>query len=280
MGREFRVLSRLNDVFPYCPRPLAYCDDPAVLGEPFYLMERIEGIVLRRDPPDGLSLDSSAARSLCRNLIDVHLELHGIDVDAVGLGDLGKPQGYVSRQVDGWSHRYRNARTEDVPDNETLMTWLAEHQPSDTERGTIIHNDYKFDNVVLRPQDLRIIGVLDWEMATLGDPLMDLGCSLAYWIQADDPQEMQQLRMMPTQLPGMMTRRELVDYYSDRSGTAAGDFHFYYAFGLFRLAVIVQQIYFRFVRGQTRDKRFAGFGQMCSMLSRTALAATRGERSL
>ena len=280
MDREYRILSRLSDVFRYCPRPLAYCDDPLVLGEPFYLMERIEGIVLRRELPPGLSLDPAAAGKLCRNLIDVHLELHSIDIESAGLRDLGKPQGYIARQVDGWSGRFRNARTEDVPDNEALMDWLKDNQPSDTGRGAIIHNDYKFDNVVLGQHDLGIIGVLDWEMATLGDPLMDLGCSLAYWIQEDDTRAMQQLRMMPTQLPGMMNRRELVDYYSERAGVAAGDFRFYYAFGLFRLAVIVQQIYFRFARGQTRDRRFADFGQMCSLLSGTALAVTRGQRSL
>ena len=280
MGREFRVLSRLHDVFPYCPRPLSYCEDADILGEPFYVMERVEGIILRRDIPPGLALDADAARRLCRNLVDVHLELHAVDPDSAGLADLGKPAGYVSRQVEGWSRRYRNARTEDVPDNEALMEWLADAQPASTSRGAIIHNDYKFDNVVLHPDDLRIIGVLDWEMATLGDPLMDLGCSLAYWIQADDPEALQQLRMMPTHLPGMMTRQEIVDYYGERSGMETGDFRFHYAFGLFRLAVIVQQIYFRFVRGQTHDERFAGFGRMCSLLSGTALAVSRGERNL
>ena len=280
MAREYRFLSRLRTVFPYCPQPLAYCDDPSVLGEPFYLMERMKGIILRRDLPEGMRLSVGQAESLCRNLVDVQLELHGIDIDANGLGDLGKPAGYVQRQVAGWSDRYRAARTDDVPDNEETMAWLAFHLPPESARAAIIHNDFKFDNVVLRPSDLSITGVLDWEMATLGDPLMDLGCSLAYWIQADDPEPMQAIRMMPTHLPGMMTRRQVLDYYLARGGERPNDFRFYSVFGLFRLAVIVQQIYFRYTRGQTRDPRFAAFGKLCGLLSANADAVIRGPRTI
>jgi aminoglycoside phosphotransferase (APT) family kinase protein len=182
--------------------------------------------------------------------------------------------------VEGWSARYRAARTDDVPDNEAIMDWLISRLPPETDRAAIIHNDFKFDNVVLRPSDLAIIGVLDWEMATLGDPLMDLGCSLAYWVQADDPEPVQKLRMMPTHLPGMMTRQQILDHYVEAGGQAPDDFRFYSAFGLFRLAVIVQQIYFRYIRGQTRDSRFAGFGELCSLLSRTAAAVVSGRRSV
>lgn len=280
MGREYRVLTRLRDVFPYCPEPLVFCDDRSVLGEPFYLMERLEGIVLRRDLPAGLSLSPGQAEALCRNLVDVHLELHGVDFRAAGLQDLGRPEGYVTRQVEGWSTRYRAARTDDVPDNEALMNWLASHLPPEAGRAAIIHNDFKFDNVVLRPSDLAIIGVLDWEMATLGDPLMDLGCSLAYWIEADDPAPLQQMRMMPTHLPGMMTRRQILEDYLAASGNELNDFCFYRVFGLFRLAVIVQQIYFRYTRGQTRDPRFAGFGRLCALLSARAEAVTGGNSPL
>jgi aminoglycoside phosphotransferase (APT) family kinase protein len=282
MGREFRVLSSLHAVFPYCPRPLAYCDDASLLGEPFYVMERLEGLILRRDVPAGLNLDEAAARSLCENLLDVHLQLHAIDPAAAGLADLGRPAGYVERQVSGWSSRYRNARTDDVPDNERLMRWLAEHMPPEAGRAAIIHNDYKFDNVVWATTDdgLRIRGVLDWEMATQGDPLMDLGCSLAYWIEADDPPPMLALRMMPTHLPGMLRRREIVRYYLDRAGLDVDDFRFYYVFGLFRLAVIVQQIYYRYTLGQTRDERFASFGRMATVLSGVASAVAAGERNL
>jgi len=280
MGREYRVLSRLCRVFPYCPEPVAFCDESAVLGEPFYLMRRLAGVILRKDLPPGLSLSAERATGLCRNLVDVHLELHRIDYRDAGLEDLGRPEGYAARQVEGWSGRYRNARTDDVPDNEALMEWLDNHRPATPTRCAIIHNDFKFDNVVLDPHDLGIVGVLDWEMATLGDPLMDLGCSLAYWVQADDPGPLQHLRMMPTHLPGMMTRRQILDCYGAGSGLDTGDFRFYYAFGLFRLAVIVQQIYFRFAKGQTKDRRFAGFGHLCTLLSGHADEVIRGSRAI
>jgi len=243
-------------------------------------MQRMTGIILRRDLPEGMQLSAGQAESLCRNLVDVQLELHGIDIEANGLSDLGKPAGYVQRQVAGWSERYRAARTDDVPDNEKTMAWLASHLPPESAKAAIIHNDFKFDNVVLRPSDLSIIGVLDWEMATLGDPLMDLGCSLAYWIQADDPEPMQAIRMMPTHLPGMMTRQQVLDYYLSCGGERPNDFRFYSVFGLFRLAVIVQQIYFRYTRGQTRDPRFAAFGKLCGLLSANADAVIRGQRTI
>jgi aminoglycoside phosphotransferase (APT) family kinase protein len=230
-------------------------------------MERIQGLILRKDPPAELPLSPQDARTLCEHLVDVQVALHHVDVQAAGLGDFGKPEGYVRRQVEGWSERYRKARTEDVPDAEPIMKWLAEHLPPESGRAALIHNDYKFDNVVLDPKNpLDIIGVLDWEMATLGDPLMDLGCSLAYWIEAGDPEEFQMIRMLPTNLPGMMTRRELVDDYARKSGLTIRDFHFYYVFGLFRLAVIAQQIYYRYAKGQTTNKKFAQFGMFVALL--------------
>ncbi|MFU8820289.1 MAG: phosphotransferase family protein [Gammaproteobacteria bacterium] len=274
MGREYRILSRIHEAFPYAPRPVLFCADRDVLGEEFYLMERLQGLILRRDLPAGLSLAPDQAEALCRNLVDVHAELHAVDYEAAGLGELGHPEGYVARQVSGWSDRYRAARTEDVPDNEALMAWLAANRPPEAARAALIHNDYKFDNVVLDRLDGRwcVTGVLDWEMATIGDPLMDLGASLAYWVQADDPPVRQQIRMLPTHQPGMMRRAELVEYYFARTGLAPARFEFYYVYGLFRLAVIVQQIYYRFVLGQTRNPRFAPFGQFCTVLSETAEA--------
>jgi aminoglycoside phosphotransferase (APT) family kinase protein len=279
MGREYRILSRIHEAFPYAPAPVLFCADRAPLGEEFYLMERLQGLILRRDLPPGISLEPAQARALCQNLVDVHAQLHAIDPDAAGLGELGRPEGYIARQVAGWSERYRAARTEDVPDNEALMHWLATNQPLETGRAALIHNDYKFDNVVLGEIDgqWRVTGVLDWEMATIGDPLMDLGASLAYWIQADDPEAMQQIRMLPTHLPGMMRRTELVEYYCERAGIEPLRFEFYYVYGLFRLAVIVQQIYYRFVLGQTKNPRFAPFGRFCSVLSQAAAAVATGE---
>ncbi len=257
MNREYRILSALYPVFPYCPKPLAYTDDESIMGCPFYVMERITGIILRKNLPQGLVLTPSDARTLCENLIDLHHRLHSLDYRAIGLADFGKPEGYVKRQVEGWSRRYRDARTPDVPDFESVMTWLNDNQAPDSGVSGIIHNDYKFDNLVLNPNNpLEIIGILDWEMATLGDPLMDLGCSMAYWVNSSDPEEFKAMRMLPTTLDGMMTRQELVARYAEKSGIPIVDFHFYYCFGLFRLAVIAQQIYYRYYHGQTKDKRF------------------------
>jgi len=281
MGREYRILSRIHDAFPYAPQPVLFCADREVLGEEFYLMERLEGLILRRDLPAGMHLADEQARALCRNLVDVHAELHAIDYEAAGLAELGRPEGYVARQVDGWSSRYRAARTGDVPDNEALMAWLEANRPAEAARAAIIHNDYKLDNVVLAELegDWRITGVLDWEMATIGDPLMDLGASLAYWVQADDPEPLREIRMLPTHLPGMMRRAELVEYYCTRTGLEPGRFEFYYVYGLFRLAVIVQQIYYRFTLGQTKNPRFASFGRFCTTLSDTAEAVASGRNA-
>src|SRR5262249_14132015 len=174
MGREYRVLSRLCEVYPLAPRPYAYCEDDSVLGAPFYVMERRRGVVIRRQLPPGLTLDPPTLRRLCESLIDGLAGLHGLDYQAAGLGDLGKPEGYAERQVSGWAKRYRAAQTEDVPAMEQVGRWLADNLPKESG-AALIHNDYKFDNLLLDANDLaRGIAVLDWEMATVGDPLMDL----------------------------------------------------------------------------------------------------------
>ena len=261
MGREYRVLTRLRRQFPYCPEPVAFCDDRSVLGEPFYLMRRIAGLILRRDLPRGLSLSADRARALCRSLVEVHLELHRVDFIEAGLADLGRPEGYTARQVEGWSNRYRNARTPDVPGNEFLMDWLASSQPPEPGRAAVIHNDFKFDNVVLDPNEpTRIIGLLDWEMSTLGDPLMDLGTFISYWVEKTDDPMMQFFRGGPSDAEGALTREQLVERYSERTGREVKLPHFYYAFGLFKTAVVIQQIYYRYKQGLTNDERFALFG--------------------
>ena len=271
MGREYRVLSALENTYSYCPRTLAYTEDTSIIGCPFYVMERIRGIIVRRDFPRGFDVSPGTIKSLCRTLVQVHHELHSINIDKVGLGDFGKPAGYVERQVSGWSKRYRAARTPDAPDSEDIMAWLLDKMPPDSEAPAIIHNDFKLDNVVIDPGNpVNIIGVLDWEMATLGDPLMDLGCSLAYWVEKNDPAEMQAMRFMPTDVDGALTRKEIVGYYTELSGRAVGYYDFYYCFGLFRLAVIAQQIYYRFYHGQTRDKRFEAFILGVHALDKTA----------
>lgn len=277
MGREYHILNKLQGHFAQAPKPLAHCEDESVIGAEFYVMERLHGIVLRRNLPDGLSYTPEQARTLCENLLDVQVDLHGVDIEAAGLADFGKPQGYIERQVTGWNKRFVNAHIKDVPHCKRLMQWLEDEMPRDPGRAAVIHNDYKFDNVILDPDEpTKIIGVLDWEMATLGDPVMDLGCSLSYWVQADDPQPMQMIRMLPTHIDGMMTRQELVARYQEKTGLSFDNYEFYYVFGLFRLAVIAQQIYKRYVEGKTQDERFKQFGQFVSVLSGVAEAVIEG----
>jgi aminoglycoside phosphotransferase (APT) family kinase protein len=268
MAREVRILEALAGVYPYVPRVLAFCRDQRVLGSDFYLMERIDGVILRRKLPAGVRLSRSEARALSTALIDRLIELHSIDHDAAGLGDFGKPVGYVRRQIDGWSKRYRQARTPNAPPYERVMAWLDERAPGEAAHA-VIHGDYRFDNVVLDRNDLLTVrGVLDWEMATIGDPLMDLGASLAYWIGPGDPLPLRLFRLQPTHLPGMLERDEVVAYYLERTGLPCVDFTFYRVYGVFRLVVIMQQIYYRYYHGQTRNRRFATFIYLVKYLER------------
>lgn len=269
MIREARIMQALRKVYAYVPEIVALCEDESVLGAPFYAMEKLPGIILRRDVPSGLRLDASAARALCTSVIDRLIELHGIEPAANGLSHLGKGQGYVARQISGWTDRYQRARTDDVPDFASVMRWLADHQPASEAAISVVHNDYRFDNVVLDPaRGLAVVGVLDWELATLGCPLMDLGNSLAYWCQADDDEERLAMRRQPTHLPGMLTRDEVVRYYTERTGLRVDSFAFYEVYGLFRLAAILQQIYYRFSHGQTQNPEFSTFGQSVCYLER------------
>ncbi|ELQ14186.1 putative phosphotransferase [Pseudomonas fluorescens BRIP34879] len=272
MGREFRILNQLKDGFPYCPKAYVHCTDESVIGAEFYVMERVNGIILRSDLPSELGLDASRTEALCKSFIDKFVELHRVDYSACGLADLGKPEGYVQRQIRGWSERYEKALTPDAPTWKAVRAWLNDKMPADHPASSIVHNDYRFDNVILDPRNpMQIIGVLDWELTTLGDPLMDLGNTLAYWIEAADPAPVQLMRRQPSNAPGMLTRREFVDYYAERAGIQIDNFDFYYTYGLFRLAGIVQQIYYRFFHGQTQDKRFAQFIQMNKLLEQMSL---------
>jgi aminoglycoside phosphotransferase (APT) family kinase protein len=259
MGREFRVQQALRPVFPCVPEMVAFCDDPAVIGTEFYVMRRVPGIIPRKNFPREVRLDRAQARRLGERVVDTLVELHRVDAAAAGLGSLGKGAGYPARQVHGWSERYERARTWNVPSFRRVRDWLAAHTPADVAT-CVIHNDFRLDNLVLDPADpTRIVGVLDWEMATLGDPLMDLGSSLAYWIQADDDFVARATRRQPTDLPGMLTRREVVGRYCEQMGLAGGDLRFYEVYGLFRLAVIAQQIYYRYHHAETRNPAFRHF---------------------
>jgi len=271
MRREFTIQSRLAPVFPYVAGMVAFCEEPDVIGSEFYVMERVDGTILRRDLPPGLTMSPDQARTLCTRFVDVLVELHGVDPSAAGLDELGRGSGYVARQVGGWSDRFRRARTDNVGDYEDVMAWLDAHQPDDVAT-TVIHNDFRLDNIVLAPTQTQapqqVMAVLDWEMATLGDPLMDLSGAMAYWIQDDDEVEFKALRRQPSHLPGMMTRQEIVEYYCARSGleVTAEQWRFYEVFGLFRLGVIAQQIYYRYHHGQTTNEAYARFLPMVHLL--------------
>ena len=280
MRREYTVLTRLRTVWPKVPRTLFFVsEEESPLGVQLYVMERVEGLILRGTKlPPGVSLDPPAMRAVSETLVDTLVELHAVDAVAAGLADFGRPEGYVQRQVSGWTERYARARTDDVPDMERLASWLAAHLPPDRQ-GAIIHNDFKYDNVVLDPDALtRVRAVLDWEMATLGDPISDLGMALAYWFEPGEAEMVGPAAFGPTALPGNLTREEIVQRYAARSGRAVGDVVFEYVLGLFKVAVIAQQIYFRYRQGLTQDERFAGLGFAVALLAQVAVRAVERNR--
>lgn len=272
MHREYRILSALNPVYPAAPEPLAYCDDDAVIGAPFYIMERIEGVILRGKKPKDFEGTPELANTLCGRFVDNLSHLHAVDYEAIGLADLRREGSFTRRQVDGWIDRYHGSQTDDIPSIEQLAAYLKDNCPEDTD-AVFIHNDYKFDNIVLDPNDLtRIIGVLDWEMCTIGDPLMDLGVVLSYW---NEPKDVS-IGMVPCFLtlePGCMTRQQVVNVYGERTGRDVSNIMFYYIFGLLKLAVIAQQIYYRYKQGLTKDERFAALIMVVGALGMTGIKA-------
>jgi aminoglycoside phosphotransferase (APT) family kinase protein len=259
MGREFRVLSLLQGQYNKIPTPITYCENPDVLGAPFYIMDRVSGLILRASMAPDLSLSVDLMRKLSEALIDNLVAIHALDINSTGLSQLGKPEGYVQRQVEGWIKRYRAAETDSIPAMDQVGEWLPAHYPIE-QAPAFLHNDYKYDNVLLaidgvtgepKPQ---IKAVLDWEMSTVGDPLMDLGATLAYWSEATDSPAYKNFNL--TWLPGNLTRQEVVARYADKSGRDLSNILFYYVFGLYKNAVIAQQIYARWKQGYSQDARF------------------------
>jgi aminoglycoside phosphotransferase (APT) family kinase protein len=261
MKREYLIQSRLHSVYSLVPGMIALCEDHSVMGSDFYVMERVVGQIFRRDIAQEIT--ASDIEVMADSLISGLVRLHGVDASI--LGELNKGPGYVARQVEGWSKRYRSALTDDVPDAEKVMAWLDTNKPEDVD-SCIIHGDWRIDNVVFDLEHSRIAGVLDWELATVGDPLMDLGSALAYWVDHDDEPGFAALRRQPSHLPGMPTREQFVAKYLQLSGRKCDDFTFYEVFGLFRLAVIIQQIWARYSAGQTTNPAFAGFGEAVNTL--------------
>ena len=270
MAREYRVLSKLPDVYPAAPQAILYCDDLSILGAPFYLMERIHGVIIRRDPPSGRPFPPKTARDLSEAFLDNLARLHRVDYAAIGLADLGKPQGYLERQVKGWIERYHNSKTHDLSEVESISAWLIERMPA-SQQTALIHNDYKYDNLVLDPGDItKIVGVLDWEMSTLGDPLTDLGTALAYWSDPRDPEDLQEIRSAPTTSPVTLSRAQLIERYTAAMGIGDTDMTFYLTFARFKVAVILQQIYYRYAQGLTQDERFAALPKRIRTLLRAS----------
>lgn len=270
MGREYRVLSVLHQAFPLAPRAFHFCEDPAVIGAPFFVMERRQGIVVRRSLPAQYADFPDAPRRMSEALIDALVDFHRVDYAALGLDDLGKPAGFIARQVAGWNKRWENAKTEDVPHMDAVFAWLGDNLPPDGT-PTLVHNDYKLDNVMLAADNPgQMVAIFDWDMCTLGDPLSDLGAMLTYWTEPDDPPYLHMAAMMPVGDSRFFTRAELVQRYAEKSGRDVSHITFYHALGLYRLAVIVAQIYIRYKRGQTQDQRFEAFGPMIARLAQAA----------
>ncbi|MGB3680915.1 MAG: phosphotransferase family protein [Rubrobacteraceae bacterium] len=260
MGRESGILMKLHEAYPLAPKPYFFCEDDSLIGAEFYVMERREGTVVDDSFPEGVEPTEELCRQMSEMVCDTLVELHAVDQEAAGLGDLGRPEGFLKRQTEGWISRYEKAKTEDVADVEPPTEWLAANVPESPE-PTIIHNDFKLNNLVLNPDDLtEVRAVLDWEMTTIGDPLFDLAVSLSYWVEPDDPQGLHEVMPTVTSTPGFMTRKEFMDRYAEKSGRDLSEMHWYMVFGYFKLAVILQQIYARWKKGQTKDERFATFG--------------------
>jgi aminoglycoside phosphotransferase (APT) family kinase protein len=270
MQREYTVLSRLYAAFPYAPRAFLYGDDSAIMGANFFVMERRQGVVVRRSMPAEYRAMTDAPRRMSLALVDALAQFHAVDYTAVGLADLGEPLGFVERQIDGWYKRWLAAQPDSLPEMERVYAWLRQNRPTTTQ-VSLVHNDYKLDNVMLHTADPgQMVAIFDWDMCTLGDPLADLGALLCYWSEPSDPPYLQAMAMMPVGDMGFLTRRELVQRYAEQSGRDVVAINFYHALGLFRLTVIIAQIYVRYQRGQTQDARFAAFEMMIPMMARAA----------
>lgn len=273
MGREYKILHALSKHYAKVPNTIAYSEDLDIIGAPFYIMERVRGIILRPGMKPEAQPDPALMRTIAEGLVDTFVELHRVDYQAVGLGDLGRPEGYISRQISGWNKRYVKAKTDEFPAVEQVAQWLQDHQP-ESRNISLIHNDFKYDNLILDPDDWsKVLAVLDWEMSTIGDPLMDLGTTLGYWVNPDDPDWLKQLALSPTTLAGNPTRAEIVEWYASKSGQDIDHIVFYYVYGLFKIAVIAQQIYFRYKKGLTKDPRFSKLGSVVNGLGQWALNA-------
>jgi aminoglycoside phosphotransferase (APT) family kinase protein len=274
MPREFRLLAAIHPHFQLAPKPYLLCEDVSIIGAPFYLMQRRTGLVIRRDIPPEIGEDLDLRRRVGMGLVGTLASLHAIDIASTGLINIGKPMGFMARQVRGWADRWQRAKSTELAEIDNVVKWLAERMPVDPDPGhppTLVHNDFKLDNVMLDPADpARVVAVLDWEMCTVGDPFADLGLLLCYWTQKGDPEARRESISPVTTEPGWMSRAEIVEYYATRTGRNPAGIAFYEVFALFKLAVVLQQIYIRYLRGQTHDERFASFDKRVAGLAEAA----------
>lgn len=270
MAREYRILEVVHPVYPLAPRPFLLCEDASIIGSVFYVMERRHGLVVRSTEPPELAERPAERRRTSVALVDALADLHRVDIEAHGLGALGKPYGFVLRQVRGWSERWKGAQTTELPEMDALAAWLMERLPPEPQRPTLVHGDFKLDNVMLDARDVgRIVGVFDWEMATVGDPLVDLGIFLAYWVHTATAAQRDAVASV-TNAEGWFTRGEILESYGERTGFDLSGVAFYEVFALFKLAVVLQQIFYRYYRGQTDDPRFAALDERVAWLARMA----------
>ncbi|MGH9837875.1 MAG: phosphotransferase family protein [Blastocatellia bacterium] len=276
MPREFRLLAAIHPHFPLAPKPYVLCEDAAVIGAPFYLMERRRGIVVRQTVPPEIGDDLALRHRISESVVDTLAAMHAVNIQSTGLSAIGKPAGFVKRQVEGWAGRWERSKTTDLSEMNEAARWLLEHLPPDPARPALVHNDYKLDNLMLDPADpARLAAILDWEMCTVGDPLIDLGLLLCYWPQADDPELFAGSLRSVTMLPGWMTRAEIIARYAAVSGCDLSNIRYYHTFAVFKLAVVIQQIYYRYHVGQTGDKRFADFDKRVEALAAMAHSMIR-----
>ena len=278
MGREYRLQAALKPHYPYVPEMLAHSDDETIVGAEFYVMEKLNGVVPRQNFPEGFELSEEQVRQLCYNAIDSLIELHHVDNQQAGLDQLAKGTGYLQRQVEGWIKRYENVVTWNVSGGRSVARWLRNNIP-EREIICLTHNDFRLDNMVLDPNDpTQILGILDWELATLGDPLLDLGTMLVYWIQADDNAIAKGTRRQPTHVPGMLRREEVLAYYRSKTDWPIDDFTFYEVLSSYRLAGIAQQIYYRYHKKQTRNPQFKNVWVLVNYLMFRCYRLIRGAR--
>ena len=268
MAREHMVQHSLNKLFPLAPKSIHLCEDDKIIGSKFHLIERKKGIVIRKEMRSELDGSRNKIRLLSFKMIDILAELHKLDPSQVGLGDFGRPDGFVLRQLNGWDDRWKKASEEKIKANRfnKLVTYLRSNIPK-PQGATILHNDFKLDNIMWDVDNpLLPVAVFDWDMCTRGDPLMDIGHLLNYWIDEDDDYEANLITSMPVKNILYPKKNEIIDHYALKTGFSIKDVDWYYAFGAFKLAVIIQQIYVRFLKGQTQDERFANFGNRIEAL--------------